>query len=114
MQTPFLLFLFFLGIFTLYIGAEALVRGSVRLSRQMGISPLIVGLTVVSFGTSAPEFVASMYAALERSKDIAIGNIIGSNVANIGLIIGVCALIKPMVVNRQMLIRQAPILNFSS
>ena len=75
MQIIFLVFLFLLGITTLYIGAEALVRGSVRLSRRMGVSPLIVGLTVVSFGTSAPEFVASMYAAVEHSKDIAIGNI---------------------------------------
>ena len=110
----YLILLFIVGIISLYIGAEALVRGAVRISRLLGISPLVVGLTVVSFGTSAPEFMVSIYAALQQSRDIAIGNIIGSNIANIGLIIGLSALVKPLVVNRQMLFRQAPILILSS
>lgn len=114
MHVFYLIFLFVLGIISLYIGAEALVRGAIRVSRLLGISPLIVGLTVVSFGTSAPEFMVSIVAALQHSRDIAIGNIIGSNIANIGLIIGLSALVKPLVVNRQMLFRQAPILILSS
>ncbi len=114
METVSHLVLFLIGIITLYIGAESLVRGAVRISRQLGISPLVVGLTVVSFGTSAPEFMVSIMAAIKHSEDLAIGNIIGSNIANIGLIIGLSALIKPLVVNRKMLIREAPILILSS
>ncbi len=105
-----MIILFLAGIFFLYIGAEALVRGSVRISYMFGISPLIMGLTIVAFGTSAPEFAVSLVAALQHSRDIAVGNIIGSNIANIGLIIGISALLKPLSVNRGVLFKEVPIL----
>lgn len=114
MGVSYLIFLFVLGILFLYIGAEGLVRGSVRLSRMLGVSSLIMGLTVVAFGTSAPEFMVSFLAALQKSQDISIANIIGSNCANIGLIIGVSALIQPLYVNRQILVKESPLMIFSS
>jgi|Deesub1362B_J571_1020462.scaffolds.fasta_scaffold03123_4 cation:H+ antiporter len=101
---------FFLGVAGLYYGAEALVRGSVRISQMLGISPMIMGLTVVAFGTSAPEFAVSLVAAIQHSRSIAIGNIIGSNIANIGLIVGLTAFLHPLVVNRRLLFKEAPFL----
>lgn len=114
MQIIFLFFLFVIGIVTLYLGAETLVRSAVQIAKLLKISPLIIGLTVVSFGTSAPEFMVSIVAALQNSKDIAIGNIIGSNIANIGLIIGLSALFKPLLINRRLLNWQVPLLFVSS
>lgn len=84
------------GIFILYVGAEGMVRGAKRLAISAGIHPLIVGLTIVAFGTSMPELVVSVTAALRGSPAIALGNALGSNVANLGLILGVAALISPM------------------
>ncbi len=84
------------GIFILYLGAEGMVRGSKRLAISLGIHPLIVGLTIVAFGTSMPELVVSVTAAIRGSPAIAVGNALGSNVANLGLILGVAALISPM------------------
>jgi len=110
MQMVLLAVFFLLGIFALYIGAEALVRGSVRISHMLGISPIIMGLTVVAFGTSAPEFAVSLVAALQHSRDIAIGNIVGSNIANIGLIIGLSALFQPLTVRKSVLFKEVPIL----
>ena len=72
------------GITVLYFGAEWLVRGSVRLASSIGVSPIVVGLTVVSLGTSAPELVVCVVAALGGNSDLAIGNVMGSNMANIG------------------------------
>ena len=110
MQMVSTVLFFILGILALYVGAEALVRGSVKISHMLGISPIIMGLTVVAFGTSAPEFAVSLVAALQRSRDIAIGNIIGSNIANIGLIIGLSALLRPLAVRKSVLFKEVPIL----
>ena len=86
--------LFFFGLFLLYLGAEFLVRGASKIALMARISPLIVGVTVVAFGTSSPEFIVSFVAAFSNKPDLAIGNIVGSNIANIGLILGVSALIR--------------------
>ncbi|NVK19760.1 MAG: calcium/sodium antiporter [Methylocystaceae bacterium] len=85
-----------IGFVLLLGGAEFLVKGSVGLARRLGVSPLVIGMTVVALGTSAPEFVVSLDAALEGVAGIATGNIIGSNIANILLILGVTAMIKPI------------------
>ena len=85
-----------LGLVLLAGGGEFLVRGTVGLARRMGVSPLLAGLVIVGFGTSAPELVTSLQAALTGSPDIAVGNVIGSNIANILLILGVSAMILPL------------------
>lgn len=85
-----------IGLVGLFFGGEALVRGSVVIARRMSISPLIIGLTVVGFGTSTPELLVSVQAALRGVPDIAVGNIIGSNIANILLILGLTALVWPI------------------
>lgn len=87
------------GLVLLFAGGELLVRGAVRLAAGLGISPLVVGLTVVGFGTSTPELVTSVQAAMSGAPGIAIGNIVGSNIANILLIVGISALIYPIVIN---------------
>lgn len=97
------------GIALLYFGAEWLVRGASGIARRIDVRPAIVGLTVVAFGTSAPEAVASIVAVLKGAGDIALGNIIGSNVVNIGLVLGVSALIRPIHVERTMIRREVPI-----
>lgn len=86
------------GIGLLTLGGEALIRGAIAASRRMGISPLLTGLVIVGFGTSAPELVVSVDAALNAQPDIAVGNIVGSNLSNILLILGLCALITPLTV----------------
>jgi cation:H+ antiporter len=87
---------FIIGLIILYLGGEGLVRGSSRLARAIGINPVLIGLTIVAFGTSAPELIVSIIAALKGSNDLITGNILGSNVANIGLILGISALIYPI------------------
>jgi len=101
-----LLFLL-LGIALLTVGGEALIRGSLAAARRLGVSPLLSGLVIVGFGTSAPELVVSVNAAIEGRPDIAIGNIVGSNVSNVLLILGVCALITPLAVKPLALRRDA-------
>jgi cation:H+ antiporter len=91
--------LFLLGLVLLYIGAEFLVRGSSRLALMARISPIVIGLTVVAFGTSFPEFITSMVAAGQNKIDLAVGNIIGSNIANICLILGVSGLLYPVIID---------------
>ncbi len=86
----------FAGLIGLFLGGEALVRGSVGLARRMAISPLLIGLTVVGFGTSTPELLVSVNAALSGVPDIALGNVLGSNIANILLIAGLTALVWPI------------------
>ena len=86
------------GLALLVVGAELLVRGASRLAVSFGISPLVVGLTVVAFGTSSPEFAVSLGSALGGDADIALGNVIGSNIFNVLFILGVSALIVPLVV----------------
>lgn len=102
--------LFVLGLALLVLGGDWLVRGSSRLSLAMGITPLVVGLTVVAFGTSAPELAVSMIASSQGQPDIAIGNILGSNISNILLIIGISALIAPLAVSQQLIRLDAPIM----
>ena len=86
---------FALGLALLFAGGEALVRGASTLARLIGLSPLVIGLTVVGFGTSAPELLVSIDAALAGSPDIALGNVVGSNIANVLLIGGAAALLAP-------------------
>jgi len=102
------------GLLLLYYGAEYLVTGSSRLALSMGLRPLVVGLTVVAFATSMPELLVSLFAAARGASSMAAGNIIGSNIANIGLILGVAALITPVVVARSTLIREVPIMIVAS
>lgn len=102
--------LFVLGLVVLVFGAEALVRGASRLALSIGISPLVIGLTVVAFGTSAPELAVSVNAALAGNADIAIGNVIGSNIANILLVMGISAAIVPLLVHPQILRQELPVM----
>jgi cation:H+ antiporter len=99
-----------IGIVLLYIGAESLVRGSSRLAAQFGIPPLVIGLTVVAFGTSSPELLVSISAALRGASDVAIGNVLGSNIFNIAVILGLTALIRPPRVHIDLIRREIPIL----
>ncbi|MCW8154855.1 sodium:calcium antiporter [Stutzerimonas stutzeri] len=98
------------GLVLLVAGAEVLVRGAAKLAAQFGISPLVIGLTVVAFGTSAPETAVSVQAAFNGSGDIAIGNVLGSNIANVLLILGMTALVAPLVVSRQLIRLDVPIM----
>jgi len=109
MTFEILLFLI-LGLVALFIGAEGLIRGSSALALKIGITPLVVGLTVVAFGTSTPELVVSLKAALIGNSSISLGNVIGSNIANIALILGVAALIKPLDVHANVIRREIPIM----
>jgi cation:H+ antiporter len=102
--------LFVLGLVALVIGAEVMVRGASRLAVSWGISPLVVGLTVVAFGTSAPEMAVSIDAALSGSSDLAIGNVVGSNIANILLILGISALVAPLLVHEQIIRQEIPVM----
>ncbi len=94
----------------LYYGAEGLVRGSSSLALRLGIPPLIIGLTIVAMGTSAPEVLVSVQAALAGRGDLAVGNVIGSNIFNVGAILGLTAMITPMRVQLQLLKWDAPIM----
>src|SRR5690606_29586788 len=98
------------GLVLLVAGAEVLVRGAAKLAAQFGIPPLVIGLTVVAFGTSAPETAVSVQAAWNGSGDLAIGNVIGSNIANVLLILGVTALIAPLLVSRQLIRLDVPLM----
>ena len=101
---------FALGLVALVAGAEALVRGASRLSLSFGISPLVVGLTVVAFGTSSPELAVSVQSSWSGQVDIAIGNVVGSNIFNVLLILGVSAMITPLLVNQQLIRQEVPIM----
>ncbi len=100
--------MFCVGLLLLYFGAEYLVSGSSSLALSFGIRPIIIGMTVVAFGTSMPELLVSLMAVGKASSDIAVGNIIGSNIANIALILGVSALLVPLSVKRSILKRELP------
>lgn len=100
----------FIGLLGLFFGGDWLVTGASRLARSFGVSALIVGLTVVAFGTSSPELLVSMSAALRGSSDIAVGNIVGSNISNIGLILGMTALIFPVAVRASLIRREIPLM----
>lgn len=94
----------------LYFGAEWLVGGAAGLARSLRVPSLLIGLTVVAYGTSAPEIVVGIQAALEDHPDLALGNVLGSNVANLGLILGLCALVKPAKVDGALARRELPVL----
>ena len=98
------------GIILLNVGAHYLVRGSANIAKALGIRPVLIGLTVVAFGTSAPEFVVSLIAAAKQQMGISFGNIVGSNIANIGLILGMSALIRPLQVTKSVIRYELPIL----
>jgi cation:H+ antiporter len=103
--------LFFVGgLVLLVIGANALVRGASQLALALGTSPLVVGLTIVAFGTSAPEIAVSVGAVLDGRTDIAIGNVVGSNILNVLLILGISAVIAPLVVDIQLIRQEVPIM----
>ena len=108
--SPFTLVLFLAGIALLIFGADLLVRGASRIALALGVSPLVVGLTVVAFGTSAPESAVSVKAALAGQADIAYGNVVGSNVFNVLFILGLSALVAPLLVDRQLMRRDVPIM----
>jgi len=101
---------FLLGLGALIAGAEALVRGASKIALSLGISPLVVGLTIVAMGTSSPEVAVSVGAALSGSTDIAVGNVVGSNIFNVLFILGVSALITPLVVHSQIIRQEVPIM----
>ncbi len=102
--------LFLIGIVLLIAGAEAIVRGASRLAAAMGISPLVIGLTIVAMGTSSPELAVSVQAALNDSADISLGNVVGSNIFNVLLILGTCAAIVPLVVHQQLIRLDVPLM----
>jgi cation:H+ antiporter len=102
------------GIVLLYFGAEGLVRGSASIAARLGLTPLVIGLTVVAFGTSMPELVVSIGASLDGKGPIAVGNVVGSNIGNIALILGLAALIQPLRVQAQIVRVDLPILLVAS
>lgn len=98
------------GLAMLYFGAEWLVRGSVSIAQKFKISQLVIGLTIVAFGTSTPELSVSISSAINGVSDVALGNVVGSNIANIGLILGISAIITPIAVARQTIRKEVPIM----
>ncbi|MFZ5522284.1 MAG: calcium/sodium antiporter [Pseudomonadota bacterium] len=104
------LLLFAAGLAALIVGAELLVRGASRLALSFGISPLVVGLTIVAFGTSSPEAAVSLGAVMDGRTDIAVGNVVGSNVLNVLFILGISALVVPLMVNVQLILQEVPIM----
>ena len=98
------------GLALLVGGAEALVRGASALARRLGVPPIVIGLTVVAFGTSTPELAVNVSGALSGSTGVAFGNVVGSNIANIGLILAVAALVRPLDVHASVLNREIPML----
>lgn len=108
MLGDFVLFLVGLGLLTL--GADWMVTGASTVAERWGFSPLVIGLTVVAFGTSAPELMVSGTAAWRSQPGLAVGNVMGSTVANVGLIVGITALIRPIPVHRRLIVRESPLL----
>lgn len=102
--------LLIIGLAILTLGAELLVRGAAALALRLGLTPLVIGLTVVAFGTSAPELVVSLQAAGRNAAEIAVGNVIGSNLCNLALVLGLCALITPLTTDRSVIWREVPLL----
>lgn len=103
-----------LGVVLLVAGGESLVRGAAALARQLGVSPLVVGLTVVAFGTSAPELAVNVTAALRGNGEVAFGNLIGSNLANVGLILAGSALVRRLSIHSVVVSRELPMMLLAS
>lgn len=102
------------GLLLLIAGGNYLVKGGVAVAKRFKVPTLIIGMTIVAFGTSSPEFIVSLQSALQGHPEISIGNVVGSNIANIGLILGITALILPMAVNRTSVKIDVPFLIFCS
>jgi cation:H+ antiporter len=101
---------FVIGFLMLYYGANLLVKGSSSLAQSIGLTPLVIGLTVVAFGTSAPELVISVVSSIKDKSMIAVGNVVGSNICNIALVLGVSALLQPIKIHRSVVRRDIPIM----
>jgi cation:H+ antiporter len=101
---------FVAGLAALYYGADWLVAGAARLARRHGMTPLVVGLTVVAFASSAPELLVGVVASLARQSELVLGNVVGSNILNIALILGVAAVVRPMTVGSRILLREMPLM----
>ena len=101
---------FIAGLVLLVVGAEFLVRGASRLAAIAGISPLVIGLTIVAFGTSSPETAVSVFSSLNGQADISLGNVVGSNIFNVLFILGVSAMIAPLGVSRQLIKFDVPVM----
>ncbi len=108
MVPPLLNFVF--GLLALYLGADLLIRGASRMARHLEVNALVIGLTVVAMGTSMPELLVGVVASVRDSGDITIGTVVGSNIANIALILGVAALIRPINIQMRLLVREVPIM----
>lgn len=104
------LVILFFALVAMVMGAELLVRGASQLASMLGVSQLVIGLTIVSFGTSAPEFVVSIKGALTNQSDLVVGNCIGSNIFNVLFIISACAVIAPLVVTKQLVKLDVPLM----
>lgn len=102
--------IFSLGLVLLILGAESLVRGASRLAALLGISPLVIGLTIVAFGTSSPELVVSLQSSITGQSEVALGNIVGSNIFNVLFILGISAIIAPLTVSQQLVRLDVPIM----
>jgi cation:H+ antiporter len=98
------------GFVFLYFGAEWLVKGSSSLARSLGVTPIVIGLTVVAFGTSAPELVVSLISSIKGKSMIAVGNVVGSNICNIALVLGLAALFQPITADKSVVKRDIPIM----
>jgi cation:H+ antiporter len=98
------------GLGVLLVGGEGLVRGATGLARSLGVSPMVIGLTVLAFGTSAPELAVNVNAALKGSSALTFGNVVGSNIANVGLILGITALVQTLRIHRTIVTREIPIM----
>lgn len=109
-----ILVILFFALAAMVMGAELLVHGASRLAAMLGVSQLVIGLTIVSFGTSAPEFVVSIKGALTNHSDLVVGNCIGSNIFNVLFIIGACAVVAPLVVTKQLIKLDVPIMIVSN
>src|SRR3972149_5659453 len=102
--------LFIAGLTLLILGAELLVRGASRLAAAFGVSPLVIGLTIVAIGTASPEIAVSLQAAANGQVDLTLGNVLGSNIFNILFILGITSIVAPIVIAEQLVRKDAPIL----
>ena len=106
--------LLLVGFVILIKGAHYFIEGSSYLAKRIGVSPLIIGLTVVAFGTSLPEFIINIFSAINGSNDLALGNIIGSNISNTLLILGISSLYYPLLIKKSIVWREIPWALFAS
>jgi len=110
MSLPLLVLICVVGFVLLYFGAEWLVKGSSSLARSLGVTPIVIGLTVVAFGTSAPELVVSLISSIKGKSMIAVGNVVGSNICNIALVLGLAAMFQPITADKSVVKRDIPIM----